>query len=120
MLITLTASADTYITNKIIDKIYSTASNVGRAGTLDLFTIYDQSQIPNSYEKSRILINFNIDSLEELSSSILNSKSFKAYLNLKNISAGNAVPSNFSVSCFPLAKEFKHFEWNSILHKNNN
>ncbi len=40
----LTASADTYITNKIINNNYrATDANVGMAATLDLFKLYDES-----------------------------------------------------------------------------
>ena len=49
----LTASADTYITNKVIDnKFRATDGNVGRAGTLDLFKLFDESSfISASYQK---------------------------------------------------------------------
>ena len=40
----LTASSDTYITNKILNnKFRATDANMGRAGTLDLFRLYDES-----------------------------------------------------------------------------
>ena len=68
MIINLTASSDTYITNKIIDGNYSLESNVGKAGTLDLFTLYDESSINNSYEISRALIKFDLEKLNELTS----------------------------------------------------
>ena len=39
----LTASADTYITNKIIDNSFRAKdANVGQAGTLDLFKLFFQ------------------------------------------------------------------------------
>ena len=42
----LTASKDTYITNKIINNDFrATDANVGRAGTLDLFKLFDESDI---------------------------------------------------------------------------
>lgn len=107
MIISLTASADTYITNKIIDNRYQTGSNVGQAGTLDLFTIYDKSNIVNSYEKSRILINFDIERVKKMCASTIDIEKIDAILNLKNLNIGNATPSNFTISCFPLAKSFR-------------
>ena len=44
MYLILTASSDTYITNKIIDNDYRAIdANVGRAGTIDIFKLYDES-----------------------------------------------------------------------------
>lgn len=106
MIINLTASSDTYITNKIIDGNYSLESNVGKAGTLDLFTLYDESSINNSYEISRALIKFDLEKLNELTSSILDISKMKSRIILKSIEAGNPVPNNFTLCSFPLAKEF--------------
>ena len=40
----LTASKDTYITNKIINNSFrATDSNAGSAGTLDLFKLYNEN-----------------------------------------------------------------------------
>ena len=62
MFLILTASKDAYITNKIIDNSYrATDANTGRAGTLDLFKLYNESSIDgenNPIELSRILIKF--------------------------------------------------------------
>ena len=44
MYIIATASADTYITNKIVDGSRTEDANVGRAGTLDLFTVFKEEQ----------------------------------------------------------------------------
>ena len=42
----LSASKDTYITDKIINSAYrATDANMGQAGTLDLFKIYDETLI---------------------------------------------------------------------------
>ena len=58
----ISASNDTYITNKIINnKFRATDSNVGQAGTLDLFKLYNESTITGEttpIELSRILIKF--------------------------------------------------------------
>ena len=48
----LTASKDTYITNKIIDNSFRASdANVGEAGTLDLFKLYDENKIIKSERK---------------------------------------------------------------------
>ena len=71
----LTASADTYITDKIIsNKFRATDANLGRAGTLDLFRLYDESSITvagtrltsSVEELSRILLKFDYDNVEPL------------------------------------------------------
>ena len=76
----LTASADTYITNKVIDnKFKATDANVGRAGTLDLFKLWDESsyisastRITSSVDElSRILIKFDYNEVSDLTSSSL-------------------------------------------------
>ena len=58
----LTASKDTYITNKIINNSFrATDANVGQAGTLDLFKLYAESVTGSDttpIELSRILIKF--------------------------------------------------------------
>jgi hypothetical protein len=106
MIISLSASADTYITNKIIDEVRAINSNVGKAGTLDLFSLYDETGNANSREVSRALIKFNIDSLKILTSSILDIQNFRSILKLKNILTAHPCPSNFTISVFPLAQEF--------------
>lgn len=106
MIISLSASADTYITNKLIDGVRSVNSNVGKAGTLDLFSLYDETGATGTREVSRALINFDINSLRILTSSILDIRNFKSVLKLKNISTGHSCPSNFTISVFPLALEF--------------
>ena len=73
MYLILTASKDTYITNKIIEnRLRATDANVGRASTLDLFKLYDESTISGSdtpIELSRLLVKFNLGHLSLLSGS---------------------------------------------------
>lgn len=108
----LSASKDNYITNKVIAKQRCETSNVGQAGTLDLFHLYNESTIlgytGSVEELSRILIQFDYSKLTELTSSILNlnDSSFKAYLQLKNIYGGQTVPSNFTLRAIPLSKSW--------------
>ena len=40
----MSSSKDTYITNKVIDNSFTASdANVGKAGTLDLFKLYNES-----------------------------------------------------------------------------
>ena len=121
----ITASSDTYITDKILsNKFRATDANVGRAGTLDLFRLYDESSITidgtrvtsSVEELSRILIKFDYTGLETLMSSSMNihSSSFKAELQLFEVPLGTPTPSNFNVVCYPLAKDFDEGSGSSV------
>ena len=113
----ITASADTYITNKILqNKFRATDANVGRAGTLDLFKLYDESRFTESgtvvtssvSELTRILVKFDYSDVVALTSRSLdiNSDSFKAELRLSEVKTGAPVPRNFNVVANPLAVSF--------------
>jgi len=113
----LTASADTYITNKVIDnKFMATDANVGRAGTLDLFKLWDEStyisastRITSSVDElSRILIKFDYDEVAKLASTSLdlNHPSFQVKLELFEAVLGAPVPEDFKIVAFPLAKSW--------------
>lgn len=112
MIVVCTASADTYVTNKIISgQFRATDANVGRAGTLDLFKLYSETPLLNvtgQTEISRILSKFDIQSLRDLTGSILdiNSSNFKAHIQLFDIAGGNATPANFRVVAYPLSQSF--------------
>ena len=109
MIVIASASADTYITNKIIDALPAVSGNVGRAGTLDLFKLYDENlEVTGTLELSRLLIKFDLSKALTLASSSLDigDSTFRATLKLQNISAGQPVPNNFTVQVFPLAVEF--------------
>ena len=112
MFIILTASADTYITDKIIgNKFRATDANVGRAGTLDLFKLYSESTISGSddpIELSRLLVKFDLSPLRALTGTSLdlNNASFSATLQLFDVLAGQTNPSNFNVIAFPLSQSF--------------
>lgn len=112
MYLILTSSKDTYITNKIVNGRYrATDANTGRAGTLDLFKLYDESKIlgeTNPIELSRILIKFNTDLLHELTSSILNinDPSFLCTLKLHDVLGTQSVPRNFNIIVYPLSQSF--------------
>lgn len=117
MYLILTASSDTYITDKIIDNDYRAKdANVGKAGTIDLFKLYNESSEMSGSTKvtgsiteiSRGLIKFDYNSIKALTSSNLdlNSNSFSAKLKLYDIMAGQATPSNFRLILYPLSKSF--------------
>jgi hypothetical protein len=111
MILICTASSDTYITNKIVNNnLVVSDTNVGRAATLDLFKLYNEttySGSTNHTELSRILIKFDLQHISDNLSKInLNSSSFKATLKLYDIISGNPTPSNFNVTVNPLSQSF--------------
>lgn len=112
MYLALSASKDTYITNKIIGSSFrATDANLGQAGTLDLFKLYDENTIAgetNPIELSRILIKFDYSTLTNLMSSKLdiNDSSFKCNLVLSDVYGGQPTPTNFKVIVFPLSRSF--------------
>jgi hypothetical protein len=117
MYLVLTASSDTYITDKIIDNRYRAEdANVGRAGTIDIFKLYNESTWVSGSAKvtgsvteiSRGLIKFDFDSVRALTASNLdlNSSRFQARLKLFDIMAGQATPSDFYLITYPLSQSF--------------
>jgi hypothetical protein len=107
MIVVVTASADTYVTDKIVDSTRAVSGNVGRAGTIDIFKLYNESyQVTGAIEISRALLSFDYGRLRELVSSSLNVSDFRAVMKMKNVSTGQPVPSNFTLSLFPLARTF--------------
>ena len=107
----ISCSSDTYITNKIVSDARANTANVGRAGTLDLFKLYDETNLTGSAEQielSRILVKFDIESIKNrISSQInLNSQNFNARLKLYDVSTGNAKPTNYKILVVPLSKSF--------------
>ena len=112
MYLILTASKDTYITNKILNSSYrATDANVGRAGTLDLFKLYNESDLDgetNPIELSRILLKFNYDTLQDLTSTVLDitHPSFKCELKLYNVLSSHATPRNFNIATYALSQSF--------------
>lgn len=111
----LSASKDAYITNKIIAGQRCTTSNVGQAATLDLFKLYDETTVVSAstilsgvLELSRLLVQFDYEPLQQITSSFLNinDSSFKAYLSLKDVYGGQTTPSNFSIRLIPLSQSW--------------
>ena len=109
----LSASKDGYITNKIINNRFrATDANVGQAGTLDLFKLYNESTL-SGYEKpienSRLLLKFDLSAVKEMhdaGSINVGDSSFKSKLVLHDVYGGQTTPSNFKAIVFPLAKDF--------------
>lgn len=108
----LKPTKDTYITDRIVRNSFrATDANVGQAGTLDLFKLYDESTLSGSStptELSRILIKFDLDPIRAMtgSSFVPTNTTFKATLKLHDVYGGNVTPSNFKVQIFPLSKSF--------------
>ena len=106
----VTASKDNYITNKILNrKIRATDANVGRAGTLDLFKLYNETILNNTssqIELSRILIKFNYDQITGSNVIDISDSSFKAKIKMKDVLSGFPHPANFNVVLFPLSQSF--------------
>ena len=121
----LPADKDAYITNKIINSSRpslsrSTDANVGQAGTLDLFKLYNETPVPvgtSGIEISRALLHFDLDRIRSLTGSVINisDPSFKCYVSLKDVYGGQTVPSNFSLSLYPLAKNFVEGRGNDVI-----
>ena len=117
----LKADKDSYVTNKAIysarggftSSIYS---NVGQAGTIDLFKLYKEGG-NTGIELSRGVIHFNLDPIRELTGSLINinDTSFKCYVNLKDVYGGQTVPSNFDLILYPLAKKFSEGRGNDVI-----
>jgi len=111
MLKILKSDKDAYITNRLIRGTRVTGSNVGDAGTLDLFKLYGYTHsgtVPN-VELSRLLIRFNIDDVVSMHQDGLidiTSNSFNATLKLFDVYGGQTVPSNFTVVVNPLSATF--------------
>jgi hypothetical protein len=105
------AIKDTYITDKIIKGASKTKSNVGQAGTIDLFKIFGNvmsASVPQN-ELSRGLIKFDISELKSLyqSGSIdITHPSFNVHLKMFRVFGGQTTPSNFKLIIFPVSKSW--------------
>jgi len=110
----LSASKDTYITDKIINSAYrATDANMGQAGTLDLFKIYDENTLSGQPDKqteiSRILLKFDIAEITSMNNAgkiDINDDSFKCLVGLHDVYGGQTTPENFELILFPLSKSF--------------
>lgn len=111
MHLTLRANKDAYITNRVISEQRMTGSNVGEAGTLDLFKLYGvtmSGSTPN-VELSRLLIHFDLTDLRSLISEGKidpSSETFRCQLRLRDVQGPQTTPSEFTVTCNPLSRSF--------------
>ena len=108
----ISASADTYITNRIVSTNFRAKdANVGDAGTLDLFKMFDESVINGESEPieiSRVLLKFDLNPIRALTGSLFdtNSATFKCKIKIKDVYGGQTTPKNFSLILHPLSKSF--------------
>lgn len=109
----LTASKDTYITNRVINNKYrATDANTGQGGTLDLFKLYNESTLSGSsqvIELSRILLKFDLNEVKSLHNDgkiDITDSTFNATLKLHDVYGGQTTPNNFKCIVFPLARDF--------------
>jgi len=106
----ITASADNTITNAFNQtlNIRGTGSNMGASDILETFTIYAQAST-SSVEKSRILIQFPLNKITELSSSgvIPAAGSREFHLCLKNAPHSEAVPDDFKLFVSPVSQSWE-------------
>lgn len=116
MLRILKCDKDTYITNKIINSTRtvesrSTDSNVGYAGTLDLYKLYNETTVvsgTSGIETTRALLHFDLNPLRAMTGSYVNlgDSSLRCHLKLSDVYGGQGTPTNFTLALFPLAKDF--------------
>lgn len=107
------ATADTYITNRVIsgDVSASLRSNVGGAGTLDLYKLYGvtfSGSVPN-LELSRGLLKFDTSGLSTLVSDgtvDITSPYFKAFLKLSDVYGGQPCPLGFTLAVYPMSRSW--------------
>lgn len=117
----LKADKDSYITNRFIKGNFTHNSNVGAAGTLDLFKLYGQtlsSSNPNT-ELSRLLIHYDLEPLKELFANNkinINDSSFKCYIKLHDVYGGQPTPSNFQVCVNPLSRSFEEGKGKDVVY----
>jgi len=109
----ISASKDTYITDRIINNRYrATDANTGQAGTLDLFKLYGEATLTgstNPIELSRILVKFDLNEVKKLhddGSIDITDDSFMASIKLHDVYGGQTTPNNFKCIAFPLARNF--------------
>jgi hypothetical protein len=92
------ASADNTITNAFQANLTTrgTASNMGAADVLEVFSIYGQANT-SSLEKSRVLVQFPINTLSaDITNGTVPSNA-SYYLRLFNVSHGETLPTNFTL-----------------------
>lgn len=110
----LSASKDTYITSKFIQGNSSSVNaNMGQASSIDLYHLFDETTVPGVpspiTEASKGLIKFDLTELRTLVSSgyvDISQPDFQCFVSMKDIYGGQTTPSNFTLSLYPLAKDW--------------
>jgi len=106
---------DAYITDRVVSGNRVTGSNVGAAGSLDLFKLYGMTATKNvsgtfpNVELSRLLVQFDLSPLRALVASSLvdvTNPSFSCRMRLHDVYGGQPTPSSFTVAVFPLSASF--------------
>jgi len=116
MITRYTASADNTIVNAYQAGLNTrgTGSNAGLADVIETYSIYGRESIsssagPASQELSRILIQFPITSIsnDRTNGTVPASGSVKFYLKLFNAPHSKAVPRDYKLVVYPVAKEWQ-------------
>lgn len=112
---------DCYITNRVVKSVQQTGSNTGQAGTIDIYKLYGITSTGTSSntELTRGLLKFNIDSLQEdyaAGKIDIESPSFRAYVEMKDIYGGQTTPYNFTLQLIPLSKSFDEGSGKDIVY----
>jgi hypothetical protein len=95
---------DAYINSRVVKNERVYGSNTGGAGSLDLFKLYDYTSsgsVPN-LELSRLLLQFDLSSLSNISSKL----NFNCQLQLFDVYGGQPTPDNFTITINPLSRSF--------------
>ena len=111
----LYCTKDAYVQSRVVNGMLMTGSNVGLAGSLDLFKLYGYtstqvgtSSVPN-VELSRLLVQFDLNPLRELVEQGMvdpGNASFNVSLVLHDVYGGQPCPNNFNVIVYPLSASF--------------
>jgi len=101
-----TAEADTTIADAFKPDMInrSTTSNMGLSDSLEIFSIYQQV-LPDSLEKSRMLIQFPTSNIiaDRTSGNLPASGSVKFFLKLFNVKHPFTLPKEYNLSVFPIS-----------------
>lgn len=108
---TFKAEKDAYITDRVIKGVRSHSSNVGKAGSIDIYKLYGATKTGTSSnnELTRGLIKFDITKLKDdfaLNLFDINSSNFRCLLKLSDVYGGQTTPSNFTLAVHPLSMSF--------------
>jgi len=108
------ANADTTITNAYKENMTTrgTGSNMGRADSLEVFSIYGQESTGSS-ELSRILVNFPLSTIstDRSAGTIPKSGSVSFYLRMFNAVTPYTVPRNFTLWVGAISGSGYDFNW---------